>query len=118
MAGIDFPSNPNVNQQHTAFGNVWFWNGESWRKAGPIQTQGAQGNAGTPGAQGHQGVTGSGAQGATGAQGDNGAQGAIGTQGAQGHQGFQGTIGSQGFTGCSRWWCKYYITSRSTNWSK
>ena len=33
MAGIDFPSNPNVNQQHTAFGNVWFWNGESWRKA-------------------------------------------------------------------------------------
>ena len=38
MAGIDFPSNPNVNQQHTAFGNVWFWNGESWRKAGPIQT--------------------------------------------------------------------------------
>ena len=99
MAGIDFPSNPNVNQQHTAFGNVWFWNGESWRKAGPIQTQGAQGNAGTPGAQGHQGVTGSGAQGATGAQGDNGAQGAIGTQGAQGHQGFQGTTGAQGVQG-------------------
>ena len=96
MAGIDFPSNPNVNQQHTAFGNVWFWNGESWRKAGPIQTQGAQGNAGTPGAQGFQGVTGSGAQGAEGAQGDNGAQGAIGTQGAQGHQGFQGTTGAQG----------------------
>ena len=99
MAGIDFPSNPNVNQQHTAFGNVWFWNGESWRKAGPIQTQGAQGNAGTPGAQGHQGLTGSGAQGATGAQGDNGAQGAIGTQGAQGHQGFQGTTGAQGVQG-------------------
>ena len=99
MAGIDFPSNPNVNQQHTAFGNVWFWNGESWRKAGPIQTQGAQGNAGTPGAQGHQGVTGSGAQGAEGAQGDNGAQGAIGTQGAQGHQGFQGTTGAQGVQG-------------------
>ena len=32
MTGIDFPSNPSVNQQFSAFGNVWVWNGSSWRK--------------------------------------------------------------------------------------
>ena len=32
MTGIDFPSNPSVNQQFSAFGNVWIWNGSSWRK--------------------------------------------------------------------------------------
>ena len=46
MSGIDFPSNPNINQQFSAFGNVWVWNGSSWRKVSRTAVVGAQGNTG------------------------------------------------------------------------
>ena len=68
MTGIDFPSNPGINQQYSAFGNVWVWNGSSWRKVSRTAVVGAQGNTGIQGAQG--------ASGNTGAQGFQGAQGA------------------------------------------
>ena len=89
MTGIDFPSNPSVNQQFSAFGNVWIWNGSSWRKVSRTAVIGAQGNTG--GAQGVQG-----AQGKQGAQGYQGYQGKQGAQGHQGHQGYQGYQGEQG----------------------
>ena len=60
MTGIDFPSNPGVNQQFSAFGNVWIWNGSSWRKVSRTAVVGAQGNTGQTGSQG---PTGAGAQG-------------------------------------------------------
>ena len=69
MTGIDFPSNPGINEQFSAFGNVWIWNGSSWRKVSRTAVVGAQGNtgqsgsAGAQGAIGPQGSTGSGAQG-------------------------------------------------------
>ena len=63
MTGIDFPSNPNINQQFSAFGNVWVWNGSSWRKVSRTAVVGAQGNTGQTGPQG---ATGAGAQGASG----------------------------------------------------
>ena len=46
MTGIDFPSNPGINQQFSAFGNVWIWNGSSWRKVSRTAVVGAQGNTG------------------------------------------------------------------------
>ena len=52
MSGIDFPSSPSLNQQHTEFGNVWKWNGSAWRKISRSLEQGAQGDPGVPGAQG------------------------------------------------------------------
>ena len=52
MTGIDFPSNPSVNQQFSAFGNVWIWNGSSWRKVSRTAVVGAQGNTGQTGSQG------------------------------------------------------------------
>ena len=55
MTGIDFPSNPSVNQQFSAFGNVWIWNGSSWRKVSRTAVVGAQGNTGgTGGGSGHE----------------------------------------------------------------
>lgn len=30
MAAIDFPNSPTLNQQFTAAGKTWFWNGSSW----------------------------------------------------------------------------------------
>ena len=76
MTGIDFPSNPSVNQQFSAFGNVWIWNGSSWRKVSRTAVQGAQGNTGLSGA--------------TGAQGATGPQGSQGTAGTAANIGFQG----------------------------
>ena len=56
MTGIDFPSNPSVNQQFSAFGNVWVWNGSSWRKVSRTAVVGAQGNTGQTGPQGATGA--------------------------------------------------------------
>ena len=107
MTGIDFPSNPSVNQQFSAFGNVWIWNGSSWRKVSRTAVIGAQGNTGQTGPQGVSGVGAQGAAGPTGAQGNAGAPGAQGptgagapgAQGPTGAQGAQGTIGTAGSTG-------------------
>ena len=82
MTGIDFPSNPSVNQQFSAFGNVWIWNGSSWRKVSRTAVVGAQGNTGQSGSTGAQGATGS-----TGAQGATGSGGSTGSTGAQGASG-------------------------------
>lgn len=30
MAAIDFPSTPTLNQQVTAGGKTWFWDGSAW----------------------------------------------------------------------------------------
>lgn len=30
MTAIDFPDSPTLNQQFTASGRVWQWNGTSW----------------------------------------------------------------------------------------
>ena len=79
MTGIDFPSNPNINQQFSAFGNVWVWNGSSWRKVSRTAVVGAQGNTGLTGPQGATGSTG--AQGATGSGGSTGSTGAQGASG-------------------------------------
>ena len=87
MSGIDFPSNPSINQQYSAFGNVWIWNGSSWRKVSRTAVVGAQGNTGQIGPQG---ATGAGAQGAAG---PTGAQGATGSTGAQGNTGTAGSTG-------------------------
>ena len=89
MSGIDFPSNPSINQQYSAFGNVWIWNGSSWRKVSRTAVVGAQGNTGLTGPQGATGAGAQGAAGPTGAQGDTGATGAQGTgpTGATGAQG-------------------------------
>ena len=81
MTGIDFPSNPSVNQQFSAFGNVWIWNGSSWRKVSRTAVVGAQGNTGQIGPQG---ATGAGAQGVVGAQGVQGATGPTGPTGPTG----------------------------------
>ena len=105
MTGIDFPSNPSVNQQFSAFGNVWVWNGSSWRKVSRTAVVGAQGNTGQIGPQGATGAGAQGAAGPTGAQGvaggsgPAGAQGAVGAQGAAGAQGDTGAVGAQGAQG-------------------
>ena len=105
MTGIDFPSNPGINQQFSAFGNVWIWNGSSWRKVSRTAVIGAQGNTGQTGSQGPagagaQGAAGpTGAQGTAGASGPAGAQGAVGAQGAAGAQGATGSTGAQGSQG-------------------
>ena len=105
MTGIDFPSNPSVNQQFSAFGNVWIWNGSSWRKVSRTAVVGAQGNTGQTGSQGPAGAGAQGAAGPAGAQGNAGgsgpagAQGAVGAQGASGAQGNQGAVGAQGSQG-------------------
>ena len=105
MTGIDFPSNPGINQQFSAFGNVWIWNGSSWRKVSRTAVVGAQGNTGQTGPQGSTGAGAQGAAGPTGAQGNAGgsgpagAQGAVGSQGAAGAQGNQGAVGAQGSQG-------------------
>ena len=105
MTGIDFPSNPGINQQFSAFGNVWIWNGSSWRKVSRTAVVGAQGNTGQTGPQGLTGAGAQGAAGPTGAQGNAGgsgpagAQGAVGSQGAAGAQGNQGAVGAQGSQG-------------------
>jgi len=38
MAAIDFPSNPSVNQTHTASGITWTWDGTSWKAQGSTTT--------------------------------------------------------------------------------
>ena len=78
MTGIDFPSNPGINQQFSAFGNVWIWNGSSWRKVSRTAVIGAQGNTGQTGSQGPAGAGAQGAAGPTGAQGTAGASGPAG----------------------------------------
>ena len=30
MAAIDFPSNPNVDDEHSTNGKTWVWDGEKW----------------------------------------------------------------------------------------
>jgi len=112
MAALNFPASPSVNDEYSANGATWRWNGTAWVRLGDPGAQGSpgvQGAQGSPGVQGAQGSQGSqgvqgtvgaqGNQGRQGAQGSPGVQGAQGSPGAQGNQGVQGTIGAQGNQG-------------------
>lgn len=67
---IDFPNSPTPNQQFTASGKTWMWNGFAWNSitTTTIGATGATGPTGGQGATGPQGTPG-GATGATGATG-------------------------------------------------
>ena len=75
---IDFPNNPQLNDEFTAAGKTWQWNGFAWNAITltPVGATGATGPQGTPG--GATGATGVGATGATGLQGLTGSTGATG----------------------------------------
>lgn len=95
---IDFPSSPSLNQEFTASGKTWKWNGYAWDSITltPVGATGATGAQGSPGgATGATGLTG--AVGATGIQGATGV-GETGATGAQGATGL-GATGSTGATG-------------------
>ena len=100
MAVLNFPANPSLNDEYSANGATWRWNGNAWVRLGDPGAQGADGAQGEVGAQGTQGAQGyQGHQGAIGAQGSQGAQGSDGAQGNQGFQGHQGDVGAQGTQG-------------------
>ena len=100
MAVLNFPANPSLNDEYSANGATWRWNGNAWVRLGDPGAQGAQGYQGVQGDVGAQGTQGAvGAQGDVGAQGAQGAQGADGAQGNQGFQGRQGDLGAQGAQG-------------------
>jgi hypothetical protein len=46
---LDFPSNPEVDDEYQSGSTVWKWNGDAWIKLG---TEGPQGPQGAQGAQG------------------------------------------------------------------
>jgi hypothetical protein len=99
---IDFPNNPTLNQEFTAAGKTWKWNGFAWDAITltPVGATGATGPQGTPGgATGPTGATGVGSTGATGLTGSTGLTGATGSAGATGLAGATGDIGSTGATG-------------------
>ena len=58
---IDFPNSPTVNQQFTAGGNTWIWDGIAWTlqriPTGPQGIQGIQGIQGPEGPVGPQGTS-------------------------------------------------------------
>lgn len=115
---IDFPNSPTLDEQFTAGGNTWIWDGTAWTlqriatgaqgpkgdtgDTGPAGPQGLQGLTGAQGAKGDTGDTGpTGAQGIQGLKGDTGDTGATGATGAQGPQGIQGVKGDTGATGAT-----------------
>ena len=89
---IDFPNSPVLNEQFTAGGNTWIWDGTAWTLQ-RIAT-GAQGPKGDTGDTGPMGAEGP--QGLQGIQGIQGETGLIGPQGPQGIQGIQGETGPAG----------------------
>ena len=92
---IDFPNSPTLNEQFTAAGKTWEWNGTAWDAV----TETPIGATGASGIQGATGATGIGATGATGPQGDpGGATGATGIHGVTGATGATGS-GATGATG-------------------
>jgi hypothetical protein len=98
---IDFPNSPTLNQQFTAGGNTWIWDGTAWTLQ-RIATgeQGPKGDTGETGPQGIQGLQGiQGVKGDTGLQGIQGVKGDTGDQGPQGIQGVKGDTGATGATG-------------------
>jgi hypothetical protein len=52
---LDFPSNPQVDDEYQSGSTVWKWNGDAWVKIG---TEGPAGPQGAQGPQGDQGDTG------------------------------------------------------------
>lgn len=97
---IDFPNDPQLNDEFTAAGKTWEWNGFAWNAITltPVGATGATGPQGTPG--GATGATGVGATGATGI-GETGATG-IGATGATGLGATGATgIGATGATGAT-----------------
>lgn len=40
MPSIDFPANPQVNDEFTSGGRTWIWNGVAWDAKGTIQAPG------------------------------------------------------------------------------
>jgi hypothetical protein len=103
---INFPNSPTLNQEFTAAGKTWRWDGVSWvflpydGPAGPQGIQGETGPAGPTGPQGPQGETGpTGPQGVKGDTGDTGPQGPQGPAGPKGDTGDTGPQGPQGTKG-------------------
>lgn len=70
---IDFPNSPILNEEFTAAGTTWIWDGAKWvikESAGPIGPTGPTGPTGATGSTGPIGPTGAlGPTGATGATG-------------------------------------------------
>lgn len=55
---IDFPDSPNVNDEFTASGQTWIWNGDFWEAALTDQVVGPTGPTGPSGVEGPTGPTG------------------------------------------------------------
>lgn len=97
---IDFPNNPVLNQEFTAAGKTWKWNGFAWDAITltPVGATGATGPKGNPGNPG--GATGAtGSTGATGATGATGLDGATGATGATPDLSGYAPINNPAFTG-------------------
>lgn len=90
---IDFPDNPEIDDQFVSGGTVWYWTGIAWRL---LVSEGVQGDLGPTGPTGPIGPTGPdstilGPTGSTGPTGPTGPTGAIST--------VPGPTGSTGPTG-------------------
>ena len=89
---IDFPNSPILDEQFTAGGNTWIWDGTAWTlQRIATGAQGPKGDTGDTGPMGPEGP-----QGLQGIQGIQGETGLTGPQGPQGIQGIQGETGPAG----------------------
>jgi hypothetical protein len=52
---LDFPTNPQVDDEYQSGSTIWVWNGDAWVKIGTEGPAGPQGAQGAQGAQGPQG---------------------------------------------------------------
>jgi hypothetical protein len=97
MATLNFPSSPTLNQQYTANGSTWTWDGVSWLAFnGPAS--GYSGISGYSGVSGYSGSPGSSGLGISGYSGLSGYSGISGISGYSGKSGYSGS-GISGYSG-------------------
>ena len=58
MTGINFPSNPSLNQTYSFGVAQWYWNGAAWVRVASPGAQGPSGPSGPPGLTGPSGPPG------------------------------------------------------------